>query len=254
MPGAVSTALEGTVDFGVYALKDGAKRWFARRFKWLSPIYGCMDGPLDEQIVDEIYYIAPARRGESTDVLCRGYKDSHKHIDKKIQDYMSGGMSLDDCLATEAGSFTNMDGDVISDYNTLFDDDFERYNSEKWFDRPQKLMEKDRVRQELVDDMLRFCSRDATYVGLYKGRDVRVSRPNKYPIKQVFYFGGQAIASKLYYKFYNWIGGIFGVPNMDQMRKGRYEAFWTDRYKRATQTLNDILGLPRLIDVQKSLD
>ncbi len=253
--GAAGVALGNLRDFSIYALKDGAKRWFAKHFSRLAPIYGCVDSPLDEQKVDEIIYIAPARKGEHTAVLCRGYKDPDKYTEKRIEDHLSGGMSLDDCLAIEAGTFKNMDGDVIHDYDVdLFDDDFEKYNSHKWFGRPEGLTEKGRLRQELVDDMLRFCFKDAKHIGTYKGRDVHVGRPNKYPIKQILYFGGQAIASKVYYWLYNKIGGLLGVPNMDQMGKGRYEAFWADRYKRATQTLNDIMGLPRHIEVLSDLE
>jgi hypothetical protein len=254
MASAAQGFIEGGIDFTKYAVRDAAKRWFVKQFKRIAPLYGCIDGPLDEDVVDEVYFLMPERKDEATGVICRGYEDPQKGIKKGIQQYLSGGMTLDDCLKTDAGTFTNMDGDVIHSYEHLYDDDFGRYKAEKFFDRPQKLVEKTRARDEFVDDQLRFCFRNSTYLGKFKNRDVYYARPNRYPVKQLLYFTGQALSSRLYYKLYEGIGKLFGLKKLSKASQERYETLWVDRYIRATQVLNDMLGLPKQIKILDSTE
>lgn len=236
-------------------IQEKAKQWFPT----LTKFYGFADGPLNEDVVDEIIYIEGGA-GSQDRVLCRNYADDRS----TLQEHLAAGTDLEDALEVEGGVFKEITGDCVSSYSDLFDPDFDIYDADKAFLGKIELGELSRQRKEFVEDQLRLNKRFGEEVGHYKGSRVLVAHPPKNPIRRVLsgdftplyqmgYFGFQSFAFGIYRnQLLGRMNKLFGVAGMEKLPEDA-EAKFVDYYKTFTAWFNNMLGLPKEIEAVASL-
>lgn len=213
---------------------DTIKGWARKNLGPLSQFYGFMDGPLDEERIDELIYIECP--GESKYIVIpRAKGETGKDISHANQ-----------LIIDNTGRFEGFDPDlggyVVSDEDR-YDVDFTKFGSAEAFGDYPRLNDVTTARKEFGDDELRWRTRNLIQLPGTDplGRKVYVSYPKKLDLGQGLYFSAQAIFFSGTYKLFKKLVGKY-------MKVKLLEAWWEKFYRTSTDVVNELLGLPKQIE------
>ncbi|NIO19279.1 MAG: hypothetical protein GTN76_00655 [Candidatus Aenigmarchaeota archaeon] len=212
---------------------DTIKGWSRANLGPLAKFYGFMDGPLDEDRIDELIYIEESP-GKRYMVIPRSKGETGVSI-------TNGNQLIIDSTGRFEGFDPALGGYVVSDEDR-YDVDFTKFGSAASFGDYPKLRDVTTARKEFGDDELRWRTRNLTPIGTDSfGRNVYVSYPKKLDIGQGLYFTGQAIFFSGTYKLFKKLVGKY-------MKVELLEAWWEKFYRTSTDVLNEWLGLPKQME------
>lgn len=267
--GIISYVLE-TLDDLTLSTADTLKQWFSEKFPWLSKMYGYIDGPFNEDEVDEIIFIE--KDLDNYSVISRIYTEKERGIFKPREFNGQPLTSVDQLEFDDEGNIIGCEsigGKLRSgDFHDFYDADFDLYGSSFFFKSYKDFQsELESIHREYIKDSLRYVvgsgmaeniGKDPNNRNVYVYRTTtKEGKKQKFGFGQSLYFLGLELSLGMTMRISKEATDLVrsALPILPKkIEKGirkrfKPEPYLLRRYEEWSETFNTAIGLPKNIEM-----